>query len=201
MTECTGAEADLIRVTLEGLAVYTVGVAHLPITAGILLFVGSFAALTPGCASAPPADDTAALQHAPTDFTLAFTIVNPTPKRNVNTMPRETRPTRFVIETDWVLRGFVGAALIDQGFPRETRQLDEREIDGIWADLRDGGLLEPDHAAIVGTPPTLASVNELTWIITLHAHGDRRMLMLRGNEQEAAKPLMNRLADLAWMAK
>lgn len=172
------------------------------------------ALLCQGCASpaAPPApphptaSPGAFAAAPPADFTLAFTVLNQTSRRQVASIPRGVRPMRFLMETDWVLRAFSGPNITDQSFPRETRQLAHAEVQAIWADLSAAGLLDPAHPAIVGAPPpipTAADAGETApaWIVTFTADGHRRMLVLRPEDHEAARPLLDRLADLAWMPR
>ena len=182
---------------------------HQTLTAALLVTVSATLVL-PGCASAPASNDQAALATPPTDFTLAFSVLTPPSRRNIWTLPREQRPSRFVIETDWVLRGFSGTRLADESFPRETRQLNHEQISAIWSDLAAADLLNPAHPAIVGSPPVLPIPSvppaptanfEALWVVTITADGDRRMLILRPDERAAAEPLLNRLSDLAWLPK
>jgi hypothetical protein len=167
------------------------------------------ALLCQGCASPAPSEQAAApaafAVAPPTDFTLAFTVFNQTSRRQVASIPRGTRPMRFVLEADWVLRAFSGPNLTDQSFPRETRQLTHADVQHIWTDLGAAGLLDPAHPAIVGTPPAITSLPEpsatvpAAWIVTFTADGARRMLILSPDDHPAARPLLDRLADLAWM--
>ena len=183
------------------------GVHHKTLTAAMLV-VSAAALFAPGCASGPAPGDETALATPPSDFTLAFTVLTQPAKRNIWTLPREQRLSRFVIETDWVLRGFSGPSLVDESFPRETRQLNEAQITSIWNDLAAAGLLDPSHPSLVGAPPMFRTTGVPTipetgadaqWIVTIPAEGDRRMLILTPDERTAAAPLLHRLSDLAWL--
>jgi hypothetical protein len=159
------------------------------------------------CASHPDEAGAAATALAPdeappADFTFAFTVVHQTTRRNVASIPRDRRPMRFVMEADWVLRAYSGPNLTDQSFPREARQLGAADVQGVWAELRSAGLLDPAHPAIVGSVPPPEQWTVLdgsTWVLTVKADGDRRVLMLQPEQHAQALALLNRLADLAWM--
>lgn len=160
-----------------------------------------------GCAGekSETAPDAALAETAdlpPSDFTFAFTVVHQTSKRNVASIPRDRRPMRFLMETDWVLRAFAGPNLTDQSFPREARQLTHQQVEQIWHDLRSAGLLDLDHPSAVGSvpPPEQWTVTDgSAWVLTIKANGDRRVLLLQPEQHASAAPVLDRLADLAWM--
>jgi hypothetical protein len=126
-------------------------------------------------------------------------VLAPGTRRNVSALPRERRPARFVVETDWVLRTHVGPSAGPASFPAETRQLTREDVQAIWDDLRTAGLLDPAHPAMVAPAPTSAPGNEVVWVVGWTANGVRRTLAFSGDERGAARPLLDRLADLAWM--
>lgn len=149
---------------------------------------------------APTPESTA--DFPPPDFTLEVTLIAPPMRQDGSRPPRLRRSTRFVIETDWVLRSYSGRAPVGHDtFPRETRQLTEHEIAAIWGDLRDAGLLDPAHPSIVGSAPAPADVSpsEPVLVISIVADGDRRTLALAPDGPGEA--LFSRLADLAWLPK
>ncbi len=157
-----------------------------------------------GCAAAPEPVDAAVADTPPPDFTLALTVMSQVNRRNTAALPRDRRPARFVIETDWVLRSYTGRGPIDtETFPRETRQLSATQVQSLWSDLRAAGLLDHDNPAIVGRAPAPADIKQdkPLWVVTFTADTDRRTLVLDADPRGPAAPLLNNLADLAWMPK
>jgi hypothetical protein len=184
--------------------VYTLAVKPPILTLVALLFLPSLPLVCGGCASTPAHDEAAAEDAPPSDFTLAMTVMAQVNRRNTATIPRDRRPARFVIETDWVLRAYTGRGPIDtETFPRETRQLNAAQIQSLWTDLRAAGLLDPANPAIAGKPPVPADItqNKPLWVVTFTADADRRTLVIDADRDGPAAPLLNRLADLAWMPK
>jgi hypothetical protein len=157
-----------------------------------------------GCA-APPAAQDAKCATPPTDFTLSVAVMSHSSHRRVApAVPRELRPMRFVMETDWVLRSYAGPGAADTDtFPAETRQLDAPQVASLWSDLQSAGLLAPDNPAIVGRAPTLAEVDPAkpVWVISYSADAAHRTLVLDAGADSPAAALVTRLADLAWIPK
>lgn len=157
-----------------------------------------------GCTATPSEAEVLAADLPPPDFTLSMTVISKIDRRNTAAIKRERRPSRFVIETDWILRAFSGRGQVDaETFPRETRQLTIHEIQSIWKELREAGVLDPANPAIAGRAPMLSEVtaNQPVWVITYSAADEHRTLVYDADPAGPAAPLLNRLADLAWMPK
>jgi hypothetical protein len=180
-----------------------------------LILIVSFAAVLSvlsACASQRRADFQAALasDRPPEDFWLGVTVL----KHPADTasraaaylrMPVATRPARYVVEADRILRVAVGSGAGEETFPDQTRQLTQAQFDDLWNTLRTSSLLGNDHPSLVGRAPSEASLGErIVYIVEFSIGGDRRMLAVEaepvpGPGAEDAKKLVEQLAGLAWM--
>lgn len=165
-----------------------------------------------GCAGTRQARYDAALasEQAPGDFWLSVTVLKApadTASRAAayRRMPLATRPARYIIEPDRILRAAVGSGATDETFPPETRQLSEAEFQELWSTLRSSGLTARDHPAMVGRPPQASSIGAATvYVVSFSIDGVRRRLAIEAEPNpgpgaaDAAK-LAERLGSLAWL--
>ncbi|MBX3386322.1 MAG: hypothetical protein KF768_07110 [Phycisphaeraceae bacterium] len=189
-----------------------------PLAAAIALTLALLSA-APGCASAAAARFDAAAQREtpPPDFQLGLTVQAPlsrlgaravitpardgqpatqtfvtnTPygQRGVANIPLSHRPARFVIEADWILRAAVGYGASETVFPPNTRQLNASDISALWSALRDAGLLDPDHPAIVSAPPEPEQAFGRThYVLSYQVAGVRRTLVFDAGLPPTASP-------------
>lgn len=180
------------------------------------LSLGTLAALLaahlPGCASSNPdaRNRPAAFQadSPPDDFSLAVTVfARPGATRRATYTPERT-PARYILEPGGVLHAGVGPAN-DDVYPGQVRILSKDEILSLWRDLQATGLLRLDHPALVGrvgpfTDPSLADPDAIitmppTYSLFYTIDGVQRTLSLDSADADAAKPLLTRLAALAWV--
>lgn len=165
-----------------------------------------------GCTSARRANYAAAVaaERPPDDFWLSVTVLRApadTASRAAAYLrtPVATRPARYIVEADRILRAAVGSGATMETFPDETRQLTEAEFDGLWTTLRGSSLVREDHAAMVGMAPSAASIGGKTmYVVAFSAGGDRRVLLIEaepapGDGAADAGKLVEQLAALAWM--
>ena len=120
-------------------------------------------------------------------------------------LPRSLRPARYVIEADSCLRAAVGPDADATTFPARTRQLTAAEVDGLWRQLRDSGLLDPaSPARIEGPEPAAKAAGGSTrpTALVYASFGDYRttarvVLDRGGTEALDAERIVDRLAALA----
>ena len=153
------------------------------------------------CSSTPEAADAPLPpSSAPSDFSLALTVYAPASAHNNPRVPAWRRPARYVIQTDQVLRAAVGPGVSQDLLPPQTRQLQPAQVERLWADVRDGGLLAADHA---GRVPTLAGFEPIpkatTLVVSVTGAGERRTLVL-GADDGAGRRVAERLAQYAWVS-
>lgn len=177
-----------------------------------IIFIGLLLALLPACASQRQARFEAAIasERPPQDFWLGVTVLRApadTASRAAAYLraPIATRPARYVIEADRILRVAVGSGATDEHFPDQTRQLTQEQFDDLWRTLRSSTLVENDHPNAVGRAPTIPSLGERTvYVISFSIGGDRRTLAIdadpsSGPAYDDASKLVEKLAGLAWM--
>lgn len=142
----------------------------------------------PACGSLDPA---LSADSAPADFTLAVTVAGPAAPSDAP-VPRSRHAARYVMEADWVLRAAVGQSAGENTFPAQTRQLTAKQVDRLWQDLRDSGLLE--------NPSPAAGQADAVYTIYYVAGGCRGTIRLDRENRSGASRLVDDLAALAWVA-
>jgi hypothetical protein len=142
-----------------------------------------------------------AMDHAPSDFTLELTVYAPPPVGdNARTLPT-SRPARYVMEADGVLRVAVGGGVNEKTFPDQTRQLTAAEVDRLWQDLRDSGLLDAEHPSRVSSAAGIGPPgHDTVYVLSYSAAGRRGTLVVRPSES-GARRLVDRLTRLAWIQR
>lgn len=181
-----------------------------------LLCLGLTLGAIPGCAhnraAAPPSiPPVFSSETPPDDFTLAVTVYARPGASRRTALPPERRPARYVLEPDWVLHAQVSPAANEQMYPGRTRQLDRAQVIELWRELRESGLTNVNHAAVVGRVPEPvesepgAAADGATlppvYAVSYTAGGIRRTLALQGGDESAAAPLVRRLAASAWIGR
>jgi hypothetical protein len=169
----------------------------LPLTFLLLLLVGCSGGMI--LSDAPAAAQGLPLSR-PANFTLAVSIHAPQQARAA-TLPRSLRPGRYIVEPDGGLRS---AGPRTPPFPPLTRQVSPQQMDQLWRQLRESGLLDPDHPARVDDPGAIAVSPDRAMAIVSVTFGDQRrtlrLLLDRSGEAAiAAERLTDRLAELAWV--
>jgi hypothetical protein len=122
--------------------------------------------------------------------------------------PRELRPARYHLETDSWLRVATGPVLATPaaGFPPKVRRVTPQQADQIWLLVRDAGLHVPDHPGNredFTPPPPHPTLTSAVFEVTTDFRPRMIVVLLDGAtpESAAAKLLLDRLADLAWIAE
>jgi hypothetical protein len=179
-----------------------------------VLFAAAVCAIVvlPGCASHRRAEYDAALlsSRPPEDFWLGITVLKApadTASRAAGylRMPVATRPARYVVEADRILRAAVGSGSVEETFPDQTRQLTQAQFDDLWMTLKTSSLVSNDNPSQVGRAPTIPSLgNRTVYVVEFSIGGDRRTLAIDadptpGLGAEDVKKLVEKLAALAWM--
>lgn len=149
---------------------------------------------------APERPDPIEYEQAPADFTLDITIQGPASPDQ----PRATRPARYIVEPDGMLRVGVGQGVSVDYYPPQTRQLSRAEFDRLWRLLRDSALLvpgNPDEArpglpfgSVQLRPTASMAVTFQGQIITY-----RVVLDAQTPSAVAAEEIVDHLAELAWI--
>jgi len=146
----------------------------------------------------------------PRDFTLAFTVFAKPGASRRAVLPPERRPARYILEPDWILRAAVGPGASDETYPRQTRRLSAEEVASVWRELRDSGLLLPNHPSTVGrvviANPDAWSDDESevplappAYSIYYGVDGTKRTIALQPGDEGAGVALVKKLAELAWV--
>jgi hypothetical protein len=151
------------------------------------------------CAAGPsglPSDD-----RAPADFALGVTVLAPADAGAG--APRGARPARFIVQPDGVLHAAEGP-VTERTFPPAVRWLTSEQVERLWWELRDSGLVggaadAPPHPA-APPPGATAPAYVVSWLM----NGRRGTARVDANRSppervEAARRLADRLAALAWM--
>ncbi len=151
----------------------------------------------PGTASA-----SAAPARVPSDFALGITVFGGTgtAARVQAQTNAAKRPARYMLEPGRTLRAAAGPDLSPRFVPPVVRSLNEEQVAELYAIARNSGLLVPGHGATVATPvdytPPAARTGG-TVLISYSSNGRQASLALPAGDA-AAKPLVDRLASLAW---
>jgi hypothetical protein len=167
-----------------------------------LLLVILAGLVLPACSPAPRATAPELLsERRPADFTLAASVYAP-PRARPADLPRSLRAGRFVVETDGWLRHGAGPRALP--YPARTRQLSPHQMDQLWRLVRESGLLDPEHPAVVDDPGSIAAGHDRGLaVIYIAFAGERRTLrVLLDRTSEGAieaERITDRLADLAWV--
>lgn len=143
---------------------------------------------------------------APDDFMLGLTVFEPpTPipgQRTRTDLPRALMPSRYVIESDGILRAAFGNAASPSRFPAQTRRLHPQQVDAIWLLTRETGVFdgagETVGAVVAYQPPR----DRITGLVEAFAAGQRGYAAFGLEEDQpgsaATRALSDALADLAW---
>lgn len=124
----------------------------------------------------------------------------------LNRLPRSLRPARYVIETDSSLRAITGAAVDAMTFPPRVRQLTSTEMQQLWRQIRESGLLDPGNPARIqgaeATETPIRSAQRTTALIFISFEGSRTTLRTPLDrstpESTESERLVDRLAGWAW---
>lgn len=194
----------VVGVRLAGMREVSRSVSVLALVAGLLCGCGM---TTPRMEPTEPAELSPLPEEMPADFGLSVTVLSDEiePGR-IGRLPRWQRPARFVIEPDRVLRASDGPGVSTRLFPAATRRLDAGQMLGLWEMVRGTGVVRPGHPGAVawsdGEPPISAGS---VAVITVSAGGERRTVIVPVDEADpdagAARVLVDRLADLAWIRR
>lgn len=178
----------------------------------LLLVSVGLPACTHSNTAAPPSVPAVFVSDVPPDdFAISVTVyARPGASRRA-ALPPEKRPARYILEPDWILRTQSGAGVGEQTYPSRTRQLTRTQVIGLWRELRQSGLTNINHSAIVGRVPDvpdalLADTSDGSYIppvyaVSYAAGGIRRTMALQGGDEAAAVPLVRALAAAAWIVK
>lgn len=162
----------------------------------------------PGCSTSRPVP-VAAEAPMPADFSIAIVVRVPEAQADAyqagdRSEPRATRPARYLVEADNVLRVVVGPGALPKIFPPPTRRLTPEQAAGLWAQVRDSGLLtegETVSREVLGAEfaDQPLEVKEPTALISLRAEGRRVYRRAALTEGSAIFRLTDSLAELAWL--
>jgi len=145
----------------------------------------------------------------PADFSLSVTVLKApadTASRAAAYLraPVATRPARYIVEPDRVLRVALGSGAADTTFPTATRQLTEGEFASIWRTLQTSSLVSADHPAMVSRGPDAAEIGVRTlYVVAFNTAGVRRVFSIEAEPTAAsgadeAGRMVEQLAGLAW---
>lgn len=154
-------------------------------------------AVLAACGTAPRAEPGA----IPLDFALAITVFAPARALRNPETPPGSRPARYVMEADWVLRSNVTPDPSPEDFPPATRVLPREEVRALWDALRESGLLDPAPEVVVASPALYRPpARRTTWLVGYGAEGRRRAVAITEGTPEAAAAaaLADRVARLAF---
>jgi hypothetical protein len=112
------------------------------------------------------------------------------------------------MEADWVLRAAVGPRVSQETFPARTRQLTHDQVQRLWWDLRDAGVMGRDGAGAAGgdgggsAGASTARGDErieAVYVVSYTASGVRRAVPVVA--EPGARRLAERLSGLAWVTR
>jgi hypothetical protein len=138
---------------------------------------------------------------------LGLTVFEqPTPipgQRTRTDLPRALMPSRYVIETDGILRAAFGNAASPSSFPAKTRRLSPQQVDAIWLLTRETGVFEGAGETVGSVSGYLPPRDRITALVEAFAAGQRGYAAF-GLEDDlpgatATRALSDALADLAWV--
>jgi hypothetical protein len=165
------------------------------------MVVGCAALMAGGCAGGKRAELAAALKgdEPPADFSLAVTVhgdVGGAAGAGGGAPAATGQPgsvsARYVMEADWVLRAATGAGVSETTFPAQTRQLTHDQVQRLWWELRDSGLLE-------GGGARAGERGERGAVISYSVAGVRRTIRPLAADRPPVSRIVDRLAELAWV--
>jgi len=176
-----------------------------------------FLVALPCCAPSRQSLDAAfAAERPPQDFVLSVTVMRPLADTTARAaaykqQPIATRPARYVLEADHILRVSIGSAVSEETFPPETRQLTREQVDAVWNTLRTSRLAAAEEKTLSGAPPRPENLSDkqTLYIISYAAAGDRRSFLITPPATEPAadpttadaRKLVEQLGQLAWMGE
>lgn len=165
----------------------------------------------PGCSSTPrplPEPEPVVLPDStPEDFALSITVVGPSSaETDIDSLPRAERPARYLVEPDGVLRAAIGPGATPRVYPRQTRQLDQAQVQRLWRLVGETGLLEPTTLTrIDNTEIFFPQRSRPTALVYIRQQGTGSHFAVRLPVGDAESPavgqLIDELAGLAWVAK
>jgi len=165
----------------------------------------------PGCSSTPrplPEPEPVVLPDTtPEDFALSITVVGPSSaETDIDSLPRAERPARYLVEPDGVLRAAIGPGATPRVYPRQTRQLDQAQVQRLWRLVGETGLLEPTTLTrIDNTEIFFPQRSRPTALVYIRQQGTGSHFAVRlpvGDAESAmVAQLVDQLADLAWVPK
>lgn len=148
-----------------------------------------------GCAAAPATDRA----EPPRDFALAVTVYAPADRTATATRPAATRPARYLLEPDGLLRVALGPGAGDATYPDATRTLTSTQVAALWNDVRGGPWLSPDAPGRIGSTQTFVPPpGQTVYLITVTGDGQRRSFTADPRDR-GASAIVNRLAALSWL--
>jgi hypothetical protein len=109
------------------------------------------------------------------------------------------------MEADWVLRAAVGPRVSQETFPARTRQLTHDQVQRLWWDLRDAGVMGRDGAGAAGAGSVERGTTrqregiEAVYVVSYTASGVRRAVPVV--DEPGARRLAERLSGLAWVTR
>ena len=165
----------------------------------------------PGCSSTPrplPEPEPVVLPDTtPEDFALSITVVGPSSaETDIDSLPRAERPARYLVEPDGVLRAAIGPGATPRVYPRQTRQLDQAQVQRLWRLVGETGLLEPTTLTrIDNTEIFFPQRSRPTALVYIRQQGTGSHFAVRLPVGDAESPavgqLIDELAGLAWVAR
>jgi hypothetical protein len=164
-------------------------------------------AFLPSCAASREEKyaSAATLERPPSNFTLSITVQGPYTRVAPD---RDSRPARYILEADGLLRTALTRAATEELYPPQTRRLSDEDVRRVWLTLKNGPLFRIDHPAIVPLPPSSDSSTPppktTTYTITYIAADVRQILLLSADrpgaeDVPAAAQLTDELAGMAWV--
>lgn len=157
-------------------------------------------------AGVDPGPPLALPEDPPSDFTLAVTVFAPARSHQNAAVAPERRPSRYIIETDRVLRTALGPGAGPDTFPLRTRVLDSAQHRRLWEAIRGSSLGDTASPARVGAEQVYAALpGRVSYVVTVSALDERWTIAADesapGPEAQDARLLVRELARLAWISR
>lgn len=162
-----------------------------------------------GCASAPPPlpepEPVLLPERAPADFALGITVMPPAREQApLHELPVPERPGRYLVEPDGVLRAAIGPGATPRVYPRQTRRLNEAQVQRLWRLTVETGLLEPGTLTRIDNVETFfPQRSRPTALVYIRWSGEDSHHAVRlpvgDAESDEVASLIGELAALAWV--